>query len=328
MTARSDWDRAVTNFRRYLPRTVDHWVVVIDPVEHGRIATELTAELSSVELVAVDDLAPGTTDVLLDRARQRPGMGLLDFSGVDGGRALSADEREVRTTLGSWPHGRIKRCFDVWDENFAALFSEDPLEVRRRCQAVTAALGAHEHLEYLHHRDSRGLSIHCDPSRWTAYTGFEEFDFILPSGEVSTLPLSVDGSVEVDGWIVGTMPFGMKYGRISRGDLVMELSRGEVTAVSGTNRELCADLETAFDRLPGLGSVGEFGIGQSRAVVDAAGLHERACLWHERHLGVHLGLGVELPEVADPERDTTTHHLDVVLATGSLTAGGSVLVEW
>jgi hypothetical protein len=252
---------------------------------------------------------------------ERPDVGFLEFT-VNIGQFWDADHRGAMTELARWPRDRVKRCFDVWDANFGILFSEDPVDVAQRCQALRGMLTPHQLLEYNDDYNlTSALNLNCEGSAWTAYTGFEEFDYILPSGEVSCLPQSVDGQLEVEGWIVGTIPFGLKYGHIRRGDLLL-------STVTGRHTELCTDLDNAFARLPGLRSVGELGIGQSTAVARAAMLHEMGCHWHERHFGIHLGLGVELPETADPKRGATAHHLDIVLARGSLTAGKTLLAKW
>jgi hypothetical protein len=324
-----DWERAVANFLRYLPQSVERWVVALEPPAHERIAQNLTPRLPSAEVVVLDDMSPAGIRDLVDAQGTRPDVGFLEFS-VNTGQLWDNERREAMTELAAgWPRDRVKRCFDVWDANFTALFAEDPVEVSQRCYALRDAVTAHPLLEYHNPRNlTSRLSFGCAGAAWTAYTGFEAFDHILPSGEVSCLPRSVTGRLEVQGWIVGTIPFGLKYGYVRRGDLALAFDGGQVTAVTGRNRPLCADLDKAFAKLAGLCSVGELGIGQSTAVAGAAMLHEAAYHWHERHFGIHLGLGVELPEANDPERGGTAHHLDIVLATGALIAGSDVLAEW
>lgn len=323
-----DWDRAVTNFRQYLPRSVRHWVVALQRPAHGGIARAVLPRLGSAEVVVLEDLPPRSIRNLVHTYAERPDVGFLEFT-VNIGQFWDVDRRDAMTELARWPRDWVKRCFDVWDANFGTLFSEDPVDVAQQYQALRGVVTPHQLLEY---RDDRNLmselNFDCEGRSWTAYTGFEEFDYILPSGEVSCLPQSVDGQLEVEGWIVGTIPFGLKYGHIRRGDLLLGFDGGQVSTVTGRHTELCRDLDNAFARLPGLRSVGELGIGQSMAVARAAMLHEMGCHWHERHFGVHLGLGVELPETADPERGGTAHHLDIVLARGSLTAGKTLLAKW
>ena len=76
----------------------------------------------------------------------------------------------------------------------------------------------------------------------------------------------------------------------------------------------------------GLRRVAELGIGQSKAVARAAHKEQVGCLWHERHFGVHLGLGAGLHEA--PGR-VTQHHLDIVLANGALAGeSGRTILAW
>ena len=125
---------------------------------------------------------------------------------------------------------------------------------------------------------------------------------------------------------MGTILFGMKYGRIGPAQLELKFRRGEVVGLAGKHRSLCHELETAFTMLPGLCRVAELGIGQSKAVARAAHKEPVGCLWHERHFGAHLGLGAGLHEA--PGR-VTQHHLDIVLAMGSLGDGtGRAILSW
>jgi hypothetical protein len=327
MSLPCEWQRAVANFLQYLPPEVNHWVIALQGPEHGRIARSVLPRLESTEIVELDTLSPSAIRELAHDRKQRSDVGFLDFS-VNVGQLWDIDRRDAMSEFAHWPRGRIKRCFDVWDANFHALFAEDPGTVVRSCSVLHDAVTPRRYLEYRDDISRSSLILDCGGSTWTAYTGFEEYDYILPSGEVSCLPRSADGRLDVEGWIVGTIPFGLKYGYIRRGDLVLKFARGELTSVSGQRTELCRDLENAFDRLAGLRSIGELGIGQSNAVAHAAMLHGMACQWHERHWGIHLGLGIELPEADDHQRGGTSHHLDVVLARGQLTSDGQVILNW
>jgi hypothetical protein len=327
VSAPGEWQRALANFLQYLPSEVRHWVVALQGPAHARIAHSLLAVLESIEIVELGTLSPAAIRELALSRGQRADMGLLDFN-VNVGEFWDADRRDAMAELAHWPRGRVKRCFDVWDANFAALFADDPEDVVRSCGVLHDAVTSCRYLEYHDDANGSGLIADCGGSVWTAYTGFEEFDYILPSGEVSCLPRCVDGQLTVEGWIVGTIPFGLKYGHIRGGDLVLRFTAGELTHVSGRRTDLCGDLETALDRLVGLRSVGEFGIGQSNAVAHAARSHDMACQWHERHRGIHLGLGIELPEADDHQRGGTSHHLDIVLARGRLTSDRQVILDW
>ena len=98
----------------------------------------------------------------------------------------------------------------------------------------------------------------------------------------------------------------------------MIFQSGHVVKVSGERSDLCRDFEMAMELVPGLDHVGEVGLGQSVAVRAARDIHERGCIWREKQLGVHLGLGAELAEAFDAADRITGHHVDLVLATGSL----------
>jgi hypothetical protein len=322
-----NWARATAHFLRYLPPQVDHWLVALQSGAHDRIEQHVLPLLKSATVVDLDALPPAALRDLAQSNRGCAEVGLLDFS-VNTGRLWDGERQAAMAEFARWPIGRVRRCFDVWDANFAALFDEDPDAVARRCTALHHAVGSAARIDYHDPTTGEGLTFACGGSTWTAYTGFAEFDYILPSGEVSCLPRSVDGELDVEGWIIGTIPFGLKYGRIGRGDLRLRFAHGEVTTVSGRNTALCRDLETAFERLAGLRSVGELGIGQSVAVTRAADLHEMACQWHERHRGLHVGLGIELAEADHDGRGGTSHHLDVVLAGGRLSADDRPVLAW
>jgi hypothetical protein len=117
----------------------------------------------------------------------------------------------------------------------------------------------------------------------------------------------------------------LKYGRIHHEDLILHFKDRQVFKVTGVHQRLCADFETALLNLPGLRYVAELGVGQSHAITQAAKYQTTGCLWHERYFGVHLGLGAELLK---PNQRITTHHLDLVLATGRLRGRSGVLMEW
>jgi hypothetical protein len=319
------WDRAVDNFVQYLPDKVRHWLVALTPGPHDKVAGAVLPRLGSSEVVVLAELGPrGIRDLVGDNV-QRPDVGFLEFT-VGTAQQWSLDHLRAMAGFDRWPRERMRRCVDVWDANFAVLFAEDPVELADRCRSAWLEVSAHPQLGY--GNPEPALRLDCAGVSWTAYTGFEEHDHILPSGKVSCRPRSVDGELDLDGWLVGTIPFGLKYGRIRPGELILGFAAGRVTHITGSRTELIRDLENTLHRVPGLQSVGELGIGQSRAVVEAAALHLMGCQWHDRHVGIHLGLGAELPESDGFGRGATAHHLDVVLATGSLSGGPYVLEHW
>ncbi len=236
------------------------------------------------------------------------------------------DYREALMEFGRWDVERVKLCFDVTGANFDLLFGDDPFAVRAACERLRERLADAPRLEY---RSAAGsaLALACDPAHWRVHSGLEPDDYMLPSGEIENLPTAADGELVVDGWLIGTIPFGVKYGRIRAGELTLTMRGGSIVGVAGERAALRADVEEALISLPGLRHVVELGLGQSKAVARAAAVHEVGCVWHERHYGLHLGLGSALVETPG-ERKKSHHHLDIILASGQLTANGRAVLAW
>jgi hypothetical protein len=325
-------DRELDNFLAYLPQGVDHWIVVYEGSFHRGIVSRLKSRLKSAEFFNLEEEAAPFIEEIGNSNRDNERVGFLEFvirypASIYDGQSPGA---EGLGAFVSWPLNRVKFCFDVTDNNFNDLFSEAPEEVATRCSKLRDRLAEHRSLLY-DFGSGAPLAISCADSEWVSYTGFERtFDYVLPSGEVACLPGSVDGRVAVEGWIIGTMPFGVKYGRIGKGELELKIEERRITRVSGANGRLCSDLEGALSAAPRLQMISEVGIGQSLAVRKAAAQHKLGYCWHERHFGLHLGLGAELP-VEDKSNQPRTggHHLDMVLSSGRLTAAtGELLLEW
>lgn len=323
-----DWERSVDRFIEYLPKSVDRWVIWAEPV-HEKIVRSLDSRLRISHRFILGEANPADVAACAREYRDRDDVGLVSFT-VRDARAQQRHDgyAEALQHFTFWPPSRVRLCLDVWDANFAALFAEDPRALADRCGRMYEALRPEPRLHYERIPGGPRLDFDCTGSEWTSYDGIEErSDYILPIGEVASLPDSVDGVLDIDGWLIGTIPFGLKYGRITPGDLVIHFEGGRISRVTGANTALCDDLRAALDAVPGLNLVGELGIGQSLAATQAARTHRVGCRWHERSFGVHIGLGAELPEAADPEHRSTTHHLDIVLAAGRLT-GTVPLLEW
>jgi hypothetical protein len=329
----NEWNRAIGNFLTYLPKHLTDWILVFDRRFHSRIVAELAKRLTNVNLLEINEAMPNEVRRLGKLKRTDDQAGFLDF----GMRYTEFEYDEEHPVYAldvfvSWPPSRVRMCLDVSDLNFCDLFSESPSSVAKRCIDLRDRLDQGSTLFYLDRKDKRSpLRIDCTGSRWTAYSGVEEFDYLLPSGEVACLPKSVDGALRVHGWVIGTIPFGWKYGHIQRGDLSLRFERRRVVRIGGNNRKLCADMEVTLNRVPRLQFVSELGIGQSRAVTKAAEKHVVGYRWHERHFGVHLGLGAELPESLEPGVSRSAgHHLDIVLGSGSLANSSSTreILHW
>jgi hypothetical protein len=325
------WGQAVEHFLHYLPGEVSSWVVLIEMGAHEKLAGSLLPLLEVKEVLVLGVTPPGRVASMASQWVDQAGVGLLCFALAGVEARYETDYRSALQPYAAWPTSRVRLCLDVWDDNFAQIFSEHPEDVRQRCQGVAAEVTGESGL-YYRPSDPKGsnrLGFDCEGSNWIVYSGIEEYDYCLPSGEVACMPRSVDGRVLVDGWLVGTIPFGLKYGRIHGRDLLLDFRRGEVVAVCGENAALCTDVEMALNRIAGLRSVAELGIGLSLAVRDTAGMPAVGCFWHERHLGIHLGLGAELAESSQVEDRVTGHHIDVILANGSLfSQTGDMILSW
>lgn len=319
------WASAIRNLVDCLPAGIAHWVLVCDRGYQLALARSLKDALPVAESILLGSDPPRRVRSIAEQYRDDPEAGLLELLCFDGERLRwGRNYQNAMMPFAEWPSERVRLCFDVTDHNFRELFSEAPRRVQARGQRLRRRLRDEPRLS-LTAGKSRA-TLRCKPDGWELHSGLERDDYILPSGELECVPESVDGTVEVNGWIVGTILFGVKYGRIGPAQLALKLRRGEVVEITGNHRPLCGELETALNALPGLRRVAELGIGQSKAVAHAARQEPVGCLWHERHFGVHLGLGASLHEA--PGRETQ-HHLDVVLATGSLTgAAGRGILRW
>lgn len=319
------WASAIRNLVDCLPAGIARWVLVCDRGYQLALARSLQGELPVAESILLGSDPLGRVRSIAERYRDDPETGLLELLCFDGEPLRwGRNYQNAMMPFAEWPSERVRLCFDVTDHNFRELFSEAPRRVQARGQRLRRRLRGQPRLS-LAAGKSRA-TLRCKTDGWELHSGLERDDYILPSGELECVPESVDGTVEVNGWIVGTILFGVKYGRIGPAQLALKFRRGEVVEITGSHRPLCNELETALTTLPGLRRVAELGIGQSKAVARAARQEPVGCLWHERHFGVHLGLGASLHEA--PGRETQ-HHLDVVLATGSLTGeAGRAILSW
>ena len=318
----TSWAAAIRNFTDCLPPGITHWVLVCDRGYQRAIAPLLSDALPISESIVLGIDTPQRVHSIALRHREDAEVGLLEFLCFDG--EDRSPYQDAMMPFAEWPSERVRLCFDVTDANFRDLFSEAPRLVKNRGERLRRRLNNEQRLMLT--AGKTRATLRCRAEEWEVHSGLEKDDYILPSGEIECVPESVDGKVDVNGWIVGTILFGIKYGRIAPSQLTLRFRGGEVAGVAGNHRQLCDELDTAFTLLPGLRRVAELGIGQSKAVSRAAHKEQVGCLWHERHHGLHLGLGASLHEEVGR---ATQHHLDIVLATGSLTgAAGRTILSW
>jgi hypothetical protein len=254
--------------------------------------------------------------------RSEADCGFLEFALQDSPPLTRATTLALME-FATWPVERLRLCFDVTDRNFCSLFSDTPSSLRRRSRQLLSRVRRLNAFTIVTNR--KQLTVEYSGATWNDHIGKEHSDYMLPTGETECVPSSINGDLDLDGWIVGTIPFGTKYGRIRAGQLSLSFRHGRVSGVDGKNRSLCRDLESAFEFVPGLECAVELAFGLSKGVARAAQECDVGCLWHERHFGVHLGLGATL----ERSNRKTNHHIDLVLARGRvLGPRGSTLLAW
>jgi len=319
---------ALAHFVTYLSRC-ERWILVFDSQNHRTISRDLGDAVSVIARLDLRSLRPEDVSRLDDEYRHSEDVGVITFLVSDArstrdAAALRAAQRALRP-FDKWPTSRVRICFDVADSNFDGLFAEEASEVFRRCQEMCTRLGSGGDLWF---ESSGGSTLAISPGEWVTYTGLEDYDTPLPSGEVACAPKTVAGRVVFGGWVVGALPFGQKFGRIYPGDLHLEIADATIQSIGGNHRALCDDLDRVFSAEPGLTKIAEVGIGLSLAVSREARRHRVGYQWHERHMGLHLGCGAELVETLQGNR-STNYHIDFVFDGGRLSfRDGEELFEW
>jgi hypothetical protein len=325
------WITALDNFCAYVPQAIERWGVLFDGRFHGSIVKGLLERIDSATLLDVADdpqSISGFSQQYIDDDR----VGVLGFvinhRTFDAG--YSADQSGALAGFNKWRLSKMKICFEVWDANFCTLFAECSHDLRTRCLAMRDRVSTQARLRYCLSGSQRNdFYMDCEDTVWVAETGFDDDDYMLPSGEVATCPRSVEGVLSPTGWIIGTVPFGAKYGLISAGDIVLELLGGRIVRVSGNDVRLCADFEAVLSKVPALSTVSECAVGMSRAVSRAATTHPTGHFWHERHYGFHVGLGARVPQTSHPTIKSVGHHLDIVFRHGTLhDSSGAEIIAW
>lgn len=322
-----DFHAAIINITKYLP-PAQRWIVAFEPKYHSRLVADLATCLGGTcELLRLGQDTPERVQHVAAEYRDDPRYAFLEFQVCDGELTRGGiNYHDALALFWNWTEDRLRLFFDVTDNNVGVLFSESPRLIERRCLRMREKLSTCRTLTFRSQAGSN-ISIDCSAVEWHAYTGFAPLEYTLPSGEVACAPVSVDGELYVEGWIVGTIPFGIKYGPIFQDALRFSFRAGSIVRVDGEFPALCRDVEHVLDRIPALREVVEVGFGQSRAVSQAAKDCEVGCDWHERHFGLHLGLGATLPVNTISRRKTD--HQDIVLRRGRVVNEyGSMVMRW
>ena len=249
------------------------------------------------------------------RGRVDPEAFALAIYAVDNARFAGSPDYRTRIGLlglfDYWPSERLWLLPDVNDSLFDALFAASLDELRALGDALLTRLRGVENVRLIGPGDTElTVLVSRDERAWHSFVG-GTCEHLLPAGEVAARPLSVDGLLDFTGSMIGTVPFGQKYGLIRLGDLRLEFRESRVVSLGGSHASLVADLECLIGTWPCVGVAGEIGIGFHPAVRVLTG---RGYQWEERHRGVHLALGSELEEnLRTNEERSCQHHIDLVL---------------
>lgn len=146
----SHWDRSFNHLLTYLPRDLDHWIVVYEGSFHRAIVSQLRSRLKSAEFFDLEEEASQTILDVGNSNRENEHAGFLEFvirypASLYDSHCPGADGLEAFI---SWPGTRMKICFDVTDNNFCDLFSEPPEEVTERCLLLRNQVAQSDELLY------------------------------------------------------------------------------------------------------------------------------------------------------------------------------------
>jgi hypothetical protein len=190
-----------------------------------------------------------------------------------------------------WDTPRLRIIADVPLELFNQAFAQSKTDLVRRADSIMQRLANVDSIE-ITTTSGTELVVRFEnhPTPWYPNVG-NPGDHVLPAGEVAARPLSVDGRVDFDGTVMGTIPFGFKYGLIAPGGLVLDFHEGLLTNMAGTNTALIRDLEKVINRFPAITRVGETALSINMGITALAGIGYQ---WEERYPGFHLGMGGEI----------------------------------
>lgn len=222
-----------------------------------------------------------------------------------------------------WDVTHLRIIADVPLELFGQAFAQSKTDLIQRADRIMQRLAGVDSIE-ISTPDGTELivKVPTDPMPWYPIVGNPR-DHVLPAGELAARPASVDGRVDFSGTIVGTIPFGFKYGLISPGELVLDFHDGLLTHMKGTNTSLIRDLEKVINRFPTITRVGEAALSINTGITKLLGTGYQ---WEERYPGFHFGLGAEISEnLTNLEERVCPHHLDFVLAAPTITAANEPL---
>ncbi len=323
---------SLLNFISYLkPKRLDAWVIFYDSKYHKNIVHALEKQLSTIQSFDLQNVTVEEIRSIDSKYYQKTEIGILFFSIF-----VHAEEHteqylqayEMMNVFDTWDGTKSIICDEVTDENFNDIFSENPKIIAQNCKNLKKKLDKDEKLIFQDGNNSK-LTLKHNPLSASIYDGFQSHEHNIPSGEVAYEAVGVDGVLHLHGWIIGTIPFGQKYGKILPEEITIYFENGRIVKVIGNNQKLISDFETVGSKNKALWRVAEIGIGVNNAVLRASVGAKVGYEWMEKRKGLHLGLGAELTEHIDDYRNRKTHHhLDLIINSGSLSIGKEEIKVW
>jgi aminopeptidase len=145
----------------------------------------------------------------------------------------------------------------------------------------------------------------------------------LPDGEVFTSPLTVNGTVVIDGCL-GDF-FAERYGSLEKTPIVVEIEDGRAIQESLRCDDEALRQEFAkyiFETDPNSSRVGEFAIGTNTGLTELI----YNLLQDEKFPGVHIAFGSPLPGKTGADWNSKAH-VDGVIKTPTIHVDGEIIMD-
>ncbi len=323
---------SLNNFLSYIKsKNRQSWCVVYDSLLHSSIINALSSEIKIERLVDLNTSNDKEIREIDKDFFENKDVGIIIFSLFIHSKNYSPSYLETLKALNifdTWVEERSLICDEVIDETFNTVFQESPQKITNKIKEITNIFKSQD--EFLF-EDDFGSCLQIKYIRETAsiYDGFQPHEHNIPSGEVAFAPYNIEGNLNFSGWIIGTIPFGQKYGHINIGTLSLQIEKREIVSLHSINERLLKDFQIIGQKNKALWKIVEVGIGINSAVTNAANKSKVGYEWMEKKTGLHLGLGAELTEHIDDYKNRKTHHhIDLVIDSGRLSHNGELLFSW
>jgi len=328
-------DQSLENFLQFWlghldASCLDHFFIIHGSDTYAAVAQHIESGLTRRglrgTLLHFEEEAERVREIGIRHRHDRKAVACLTYL-LDYGRvARDSTYRSHIKNLGVfdfWDIPRFRIVADVPLALFDRIFSQSKTDLIRRANSIMQRLAGIDSIEI---RTPTGteliVRVAKDPTAWYANVGNPD-DHVLPAGEIATRPISVDGRVDFSGTLIGTIPFGFKYGLIQPGELVLDFHQGLLTHIDGTNKPLIRDLKRIINRLPAIRRVGETSLSINTGITELEGTGYQ---WEERYPGFHFALGAELSEnITSLAERECPHHVDCVLSNPTITAANKTL---